>query len=235
VFDHDSLRFPSLTLRYRPSKHAAEGFALGVKLAEWAKSVADKARDIEPAMLDELNDREQDKFEPLFIVGILADRSVTDVTADTDVTANSGWLERIRKAALALSNEDRETEAENNGTIVLKDAYKIFGEALDIRTSELLDGLHRIEESPWATYNYGKPIDGRGLAKLLKPYRIAPTTIRFGVSTDKGYHKSDFEDAWSRYLGIPPKTSVTMVTPVTDAASSLRISVNGRDEILSLN
>lgn len=225
-------------LRYRPSKHAAEGLALRSKLADWAKTVAEGAKDIEPIMPDELNDREQDKFEPLFVVGSLADqsRSVTDVTADTAVTANSGWLEKIRNAALALSNEDRETETENTGTILLRDAYKIFGEALDIRTTELLDGLHLIEESPWSTYNYGKPMDGRGLAKLLKPYRIAPATIRFGATTDKGYHRSDFEDAWSRYLGIPPKTSVTtvtMVTPVTQAAPSLRINFNGRDEVLA--
>ncbi|MCK1653057.1 DUF3631 domain-containing protein [Bradyrhizobium sp. 149] len=226
-------------LKYRPSKHAAEGLELRSKLAEWAKAVSDKSKEIEPIMPDELNDREQDKFEPLFVVGILADQSkpVTDVTADTDVTAIPGWLDKIRNAALALSNEDRETETENNSTILLRDAYKIFGEALDIKTSELLDGLHRIEESPWSTYNYGKPMDGRGLAKLLKPYRIAPTTIRFGTGTDKGYHRSDFEDAWKRYLGIPSKTSVTivtMVTPVTLAPSSLRINVNGKDEILAL-
>ena len=185
-------------LRYRPSKHAAEGLALGAKLAEWAKSVSDKAKHIEPVMPDELNDREQDKFEPLLIVGRLVDEALPseNVGNNRDSGNNrNGWEERIRDAALALSREDRETEAENNGTVLLRDTNNVFGDCLDIRTTELLDGLHRIEESPWSTYNYGKPIDGRGLAKLLKPYRIAPTTIRFGASTDKGYHRSDFEDA----------------------------------------
>jgi hypothetical protein len=53
------------------------------------------------------------------------------------------------------------------------------------------------------------PINAHALARLLKPFEIAPTTHRFelvetdGVKksiTDKGYKRSQFEEAFARYL-----------------------------------
>ena len=75
--------------------------------------------------------------------------------------------------------------------------------------------LNSIDESSWSSFNYGRPLDGSGLAKLLRPYGIKPKTIRFDKETDKGYYTSDFEDAWKRYLGTPPEMPVTHVTEVT--------------------
>ena len=97
-----------------------------------------------------------------------------------------------------------------------------------LRTTDLLEKLNAMDEAPWSAYTYGRPLTGRGLADLLKPYHIKSKTIRFGTKTDKGYYRSDFEDAWEVYLEIHPKTSVTtvtdvtIVTPDTGITSSLR-------------
>ncbi|UGY05087.1 DUF3631 domain-containing protein [Bradyrhizobium quebecense] len=209
-------------LKYR-NRDANEGHALAARLAAWAASVSDRASGIEPIMPDDLNDREQDKWEPLFIVGRLADLSETDVTDVTDVTDDFGWEQRIRKAALALSNEDKEGETPSNSEALLRDIYGVFYNefsTLDcIRTTDLLDKLNCLEEAPWSSYLYGRPLDGRGLAKILRPHNIKRTTIRFDGKPDKGYHRSDFEDAFNRYLGHP-KTTVTRVTAVTSVTSN---------------
>ena len=173
-------------LPYRPRKHRAAGTALAGKLSEWANSVADLIKEIEPVMPDKLNDREQDKWEALLIVGQLVDMSVTSVTTVTSVTGKSGcgWLDRIRQAALELSNEDKEVDTTSKGELLLKDLSSIinnneFGRPERNRTSELLTKLNAIDESSWGSFNYGRPLDGSGLAKLLRPYGIKPRTIRF--------------------------------------------------------
>ena len=46
-----------------------------------------------------------------------------------------------------------------------------------------------------------KPLTPNQLARLLKPFGIAPTgTIRVGTRTAKGYNRHQFEGAWQRYL-----------------------------------
>ena len=46
------------------------------------------------------------------------------------------------------------------------------------------------------------------MARLLKPFRIAPGTIRTPEGgTPKGYHRDAFEDAFTRYLPIPSATT----------------------------
>ena len=207
-------------LSYRPRKHAAEGQALATKLAEWARDNIDKAKNIEPFLPDELNDREQDKYEPLFIVGQLADMSVTDTTDVTIVTDKVGWVSRIKRAALELSKEDKDIEPSSNSELLLKDIYNIFNNDVfadiqKMKTVDLLEKLNGVDESPWSAYLYGKPLDGRGLAKLLKPHHIRPKPIRVDEVPEKGYYRSDFEDAWKRYLEVHPETTVTSVTEVT--------------------
>jgi hypothetical protein len=57
-------------------------------------------------------------------------------------------------------------------------------------------------------FNRGKPITKAGLARLLKPFRILPTTIRLDVNhTAKGYYLSAFQDAFTRYLSAQTVTT----------------------------
>jgi len=121
---------------------------------------------------------------------------------------------------LELSKEDKDTDPASNSELLLKDICNIihdgdFGSKDRIKTADVTGKLHSIDESPWSNYNFGRPLDGSGLARLLRPYGIRPKTIRFDKETDKGYYKSDFEDAFKRYLGVQPETPVTYVTDVT--------------------
>jgi hypothetical protein len=81
----------------------------------------------------------------------------------------------------------------------------------DLSTAELLRRLHDLEDAPWLDW-YGSPLSGRGLAKLLGPYRVVPTLRRVRGTVSRGYFRSEFEDAWSRYAP-EAVTSVTSVTP----------------------
>jgi len=62
--------------------------------------------------------------------------------------------------------------------------------------------LVALEEHPWSTYNYknGKPLSMRQLASKLRPFGIKSKNIRGAAGQSKGYERSDFQDAWSRYL-----------------------------------
>ena len=71
-----------------------------------------------------------------------------------------------------------------------------------IASKELADALAVIETSPWGEWSQGKPITPPKLARLLSPFEIRPHTIRLGKGTSKGYERSDFEDAFKRYLKV---------------------------------
>jgi hypothetical protein len=55
---------------------------------------------------------------------------------------------------------------------------------------------------PWAEFGRNdKPVTQNKLAKLLKPLKIAPSSIRIDEKrTPKGYYLQQFEEAFSRYL-----------------------------------
>jgi Protein of unknown function (DUF3631) len=222
-------------LSYRPRKDAPEGRALAERLAQWASDASDRVKDAEIRMPEKLNDREQDKWEPLAIVGWLADG--TEDTANTSGTTfqRGIWEERIIQAALALSKDDKETDTVTKGELLLQDIYNILEHGpFEIKTGKLVDALNSIEEAPWSTFNYGKPLNDMGLARLLKPYIIKSTNIRFDDGTRlKGYHRASFEDAWDRYLGIPPGKPVPVVfdvQPVQEIGKQLDVSANAANE-----
>jgi hypothetical protein len=120
--------------------------------------------------------------------------------------AGGDWLERATKAALTLSHKSNEKVS--TGNELLADIQLIFekraGEdqyADKISTAELISELQTIEESPWATYNQGRPLSPRQLASQLAIYGIKSKTVRVGkFDTPKGYERSQFDDAFARYL-----------------------------------
>src|SRR6266478_3612327 len=56
--------------------------------------------------------------------------------------------------------------------------------------------LTALEDRPWADDAQGHP---------LTPFRIKAKQIRQGAATRKGYLRSDFTDAFHRYLPADPK------------------------------
>jgi Protein of unknown function (DUF3631) len=73
-----------------------------------------------------------------------------------------------------------------------------------LSTEDLLARLVADEAAPWATWRgrgQEAGLSARALRNLLRPFEIEPWTIRVEDGTlGRGYHRSDFEAAWSRYL-----------------------------------
>ncbi|HCU48902.1 MAG TPA: hypothetical protein DGG94_03670, partial [Micromonosporaceae bacterium] len=87
------------------------------------------------------------------------------------------------------------------------DCRTAFRDDEALPTSILIERLKAEPESPWPDYgNTG--LTPMRLGALLREYEIRSATIRFAPPTGqaKGYTRSSFEDAWSRYCpsGAPP-------------------------------
>jgi hypothetical protein len=157
---------------------------------------------------DELNDRAADSWEPLLA---LADFAGID------------WPERARLASLALSGEEQDDLS--TGMRLLADIRDAFDELQrdHLPTATLLDWLHELDEAPWGEW-YGKPLSSRGLARLLDSYRVRPLNRRLGGRMTRGYFRSEFEDAWQRYVParrtVASGASVAEDGPETDATDA---------------
>ena len=138
-----------------------------------------------PDLPDALDDRAQDTAEPLLAIADLA---------------GGDWPARAR-AALVELHGGRAVEDDSIGVRLLADARAVFGGGDRLGTADLLKGLHELDEAPWGDW-YGKPLSSRSLAKMLRPYAIAPHSD----GTTRGYRREAFEDAWARYLPPDPST-----------------------------
>jgi hypothetical protein len=147
-----------------------------------------------------ITDRAADVWEPLVAIGD---------------AAGGDWPIRARNAAVVLNGE-RLVADPSFGVRLLVDIRSAFDEdgADRLTSTDLVTRLCAGEETPWGDLR-GKALDPRGLARRLKPYGIRPGQHRFGHDTGKGYLRSDFTDAWNRYL--PPaqggETTETSETP----------------------
>ncbi len=79
----------------------------------------------------------------------------------------------------------------------------------NLPSSTICTDLSDMEDRPWPEFRKGKPITARQLARLLAPFGITPGTIRTEFGTPKGYTRAKFEDAFKRYVPIPPSLSAT--------------------------
>jgi Protein of unknown function (DUF3631)/Domain of unknown function (DUF3854) len=191
---------------YRERTARPEGEALGNRLGSWAFTVADKVGDPWPEMPPGVTDRPADVWEPLLAVAELA---------------GGDWPKRAREACVEFVTGSRDDTA-SIGVRLLTDLLAVFHDdkVPALSTETVLDKLHDIEEAPWADW-YGRPLDARGLAKMLKPYGIKSGTVRIGEETAKGYRREDLWDAWKRYGVLGQGVSDTSVTSVTPQVSTV--------------
>lgn len=185
---------------YRRRVFVQQGEDLRDRLADWAASVEDAILDVWPEMPDGIQDRDADVWEPLLAV------------ADE---AGGAWPDRARVAAVTLVTSSRESTP-SLGIRLLGDIRAVFGEREVLATESILSSLQMLDESNWSDIK-GKPLNDRGLASRLRQYEIKPRVVRLGTGTARGYLRSDFVDAWRRYLPQPPSESVTSVTSETPA------------------
>jgi putative DNA primase/helicase len=158
----------------------------------------DKLVDSNANIPKSLNDRAADNWQPLLTIAALA---------------GIDWLTKAKQAALHYSADKQESLSA--GAELLQDIKNIFNEKclIKISTSDLLEALCEDTELPWATYNRGKALSPRQLAKKLREFGISSGTIRFSDITKKGYTLGNFEDAFKRYIPERPKTDSSAVTP----------------------
>lgn len=185
-----------IRMKRRAPGEPIEKFRSRVAKAEAQSIVLDWSTvDIDPIaeVPDELNDRAADSWEPLLAVA---------------AAAGGPWPSMARLAAVALGSD--EDAPASIGMRLLAEIRMVFGDDDHVATAELLKRLHDLEDAPWGDW-YGSPLSGRGLAKLLGPYRVVPSLRRVHGTPSRGYFRTDFTDAWRRYV----PESVTSVTGVT--------------------
>ncbi|MDQ3664429.1 MAG: DUF3631 domain-containing protein [Actinomycetota bacterium] len=152
------------------------------RLGEWVETQKAVLAAPVAAMPDELEDRAEDTWEPLI--------SVADAAGGT-------WPARARQAAVRLSREAAVDDAEQLEIRLLADVKIVFTEAAIadfLSTSDLLAGLRRLDESPWADFD----LTARKLALRLGKFGVKPGHNT--AKTERGYHLRDFNDPFGRYL-----------------------------------
>jgi putative DNA primase/helicase len=167
-------------------------------LARFAGDAGPTVERARPEIPATLNDRAADNWEPLL--------SIADA-------AGGGWPVLARSAALKLSGV--ESEPLSLTTELLADVRDVFERenVPRISSADLLRALCDDDEGPWATYNRGKPMTPRTLARLLSAYQISSKTIRIGYDTPKGFDRAQFADAFCRYLSIETSSTESATTP----------------------
>jgi putative DNA primase/helicase len=158
--------------------------------ARWAADHLDELSEADPDVPANLNDRAADNWLPLLAIAYLA---------------GGDWRSRARDAALELSADGAQEDESTIGIALLTDIKQVFVErqVAQIKSEDLLDELNKRDDRPWPEFSKGdKPMTASGLAKILKPFKIKPSTLRFGKGpkdTGKGYKLKHFNDAFARY------------------------------------
>lgn len=184
-------------------RHADKSLFLEIrqKLARFALQAGESIEKARPSLPETLSDRAQDNWEPLLAI------------ADY---AGGHWPETARKSALVVFGKSMDKDNQSAGMLLLRDIQAHFDDdphRAKITSAELLQKLCAAEDSPWSEWSKGKPITTAKIARYLKPFGVAPRTIKVESDrTAKGYYKVDFEDAFARYI---PVQSVTPSQPLS--------------------
>jgi putative DNA primase/helicase len=188
----------SCKMRRRKATERVESFrsdrtehlrALVRKAMRWAVDNDGALRDADPHV-GELQNRVADNWRPLL--------AIADV-------AGGEWPKRMREIATAAVAAKPEQSTKVQLLTDIKAAFEAKG--TDKLSSEsLTDFLIKLDDRPWVEWKGGRPLTKAGLGRLLSPFGISSTPIRFGLDVAKGYHLSAFEDVFARYT---PSQKVT--------------------------
>ena len=114
--------------------------------------------------------------------------------------AGGDWEARARDAAREFASGGDGTDDVPDQVQLLLDIQDAFEDKSVISTEGLLAKLNDLDESPWGSRRKGEGLDARGLARMLRPFKVKPKQVRIGDGTRKGYHVDQFEDAFARHL-----------------------------------
>lgn len=207
----DTLADRAITLRLRRKlpgesvhnlRHSdpAEWDELRARIARWVDDNRERVRRSRPAVIKGLHDRANDCWEPLL--------SIAEAAA-------GDWPARARTAALALHGV--EDHGRSVGAELLADIREAFARKGKTRmfTAELLEALTGEDESPWATWNRGRPMSATQLSTRLKEFGITSADKRAAGTVRKGFDLNQFADAFGRYLSADtPADAATPLQPI---------------------
>ena len=187
------------------------------KLARFTVDNEQRLRSADPEALAVDNDRAKDMWDPLLAVAdvgggvwrerarragrVLSEASDSD-TAEADVRLV--LLADIRDIFAAEPPPPAPPRDEPDPDM-LEPSPARGGRPDDgarISSKRLLEKLVELEERPWSAWGRAKkPISGKALSDLLKPYGVRSTDVRIDENNHaKGYYLRSFEDVFTRYL-----------------------------------
>ena len=184
--------------------------------ADHSKTIADA----NPTIPENLNDREQDNWEPLLAI------------ADA---VGGHWPETARRAAVELSqNEDDQSSI---AIQLLSDIRQAFSEKDfdSISSVDLIEALCADEERPWSTFKQGVKITARQLASKLSGFDIKSKSLRINGRVMKGYKLKDFEDSFQRYLVPDPGKEGLQVTNLSEGMETVAPACNRSEDVTVTN
>jgi putative DNA primase/helicase len=154
------------------------------QLFRWSVDNACTLQNANPALPNSFSNRTAANWHPLLAIA---------------EAAGGEWPERAREAAAAVA-KTKSTLDGSIGIQLLSDIRTAFGEGDRLFSYTLIAKLTADPEGPWIEYNRGKPFTQKQLANRLKDYKILSETVWIDGKSAKGYKRSAFEDAWTRYL-----------------------------------
>lgn len=167
---------------------------LRAKLCRWAADNAEAVRRARPVLPNALNDRAADNWEPLMQIAETAGGNWPALAADAAITL-SGSVELSQGAGAELLADIREV-------------FEAHGKSR-LFSADLLAALCSDDEKPWTTWNRGRAMTPRQLAKKLEGYGVKRGQIRIGYESRKGYLADQFADAFTRYLSPFPESTAS--------------------------
>jgi hypothetical protein len=195
--------------RFDP-RHVEVETALCRKLARWTADNLTQLNACDPQLPGTAFNRLADNWRPLFAIAEVA---------------GGDWPKRCADALAKLTSCATD-EVESLRVMLLADIREIFAgtwpplpkgispSPVERKFSrELIEMLSEMRERPWPEVCNGKPITERWLARNLGVFGIRPKLLRIGDDNRpaRGYDKTDFEDAYMRYL---PERGFPSVTPL---------------------
>ena len=201
-------KLPSETIaRKRDRKIRTEFETIRQQAEAWSRGNTDSLRQFvesdSVAIPEKLSDRAADILEPLFAI---ADK------------AGPKRGKRVRDAAVAIVASDEDTRHLNE--IILMAVYKVFKpneEATPreyVTTKVILDYLNDQDEETWSSWNDGKGMSSKELAKRMRAFEAGSKNKRLANGTIvKAYFWDDLKDAFDRFPPPPEKERSPPISP----------------------
>lgn len=175
------------------------------RIAEWANEVRGEVHDEYPDL--PVDDRAADLWEPLVRVADLA---------------GGQWPKLAREAAEALVDSAAEDDtARSTNLQLLEDIKAVFVDEF-MQSDDLCSKLRQLQESPWEQFDLNR----WKLGRRLREYEIK--TRHSDDKKMRGYHRSDFADAFTRYL--PPVTKPSKPSETVPQSDDQQEQPDGLDQ-----